>query len=373
MLEGAALMLRKAILTLLAVLALLTMAPRCVHLQPPTGRRLGGFKPGKDRSSAILHLDQTHLTIRWCERAPNVERMLQQQSALEQCRSSLTEQQLGKLDQLGLDIHYETTRHFRRFKDLRFCRTFDQKHMCRKYRLDLPLWMPFLLFAGWPVTATAYHIGFRTGPRLWRRWRIGPRGHSLAIWLGLEERRITLVSADAWALLCLGLAVTNVAGNLESNLGARGWPGWLKRVAPDWFPPPELVLWSLPFWATFLCGVALIAAERRSRITGEAPRDMPVLCRVSIISVGLVLIGNLMAYGRWYLFPMRDAGGAVVVGVCFLPLIWFLVRRLRPWQQHAHCMRNNLCRQCGYNLTGNVSGICPECGTKIVSLWNKAS
>ena len=26
----------------------------------------------------------------------------------------------------------------------------------------------------------------------------------------------------------------------------------------------------------------------------------------------------------------------------------------------------NLCAECGYNLTGNVSGRCPECGTSIV-------
>lgn len=32
-----------------------------------------------------------------------------------------------------------------------------------------------------------------------------------------------------------------------------------------------------------------------------------------------------------------------------------VVRRLSP----------NLCRQCGYDLTGNVSGRCPECGTMI--------
>jgi hypothetical protein len=25
----------------------------------------------------------------------------------------------------------------------------------------------------------------------------------------------------------------------------------------------------------------------------------------------------------------------------------------------------NHCRKCGYNLTGNVSGICPECGERI--------
>ena len=23
------------------------------------------------------------------------------------------------------------------------------------------------------------------------------------------------------------------------------------------------------------------------------------------------------------------------------------------------------CRKCGYNLTGNVSGVCPECGTEV--------
>ena len=25
----------------------------------------------------------------------------------------------------------------------------------------------------------------------------------------------------------------------------------------------------------------------------------------------------------------------------------------------------NQCRNCSYNLTGNISGICPECGTRI--------
>lgn len=33
-------------------------------------------------------------------------------------------------------------------------------------------------------------------------------------------------------------------------------------------------------------------------------------------------------------------------------------------ETRAH-MRAHLCRTCGYNLTGNVSGVCPECGTAI--------
>jgi hypothetical protein len=24
-----------------------------------------------------------------------------------------------------------------------------------------------------------------------------------------------------------------------------------------------------------------------------------------------------------------------------------------------------LCRRCGYSLTGNLSGVCPECGTRV--------
>ncbi|MBI4581439.1 MAG: hypothetical protein HY718_17180 [Planctomycetes bacterium] len=35
-------------------------------------------------------------------------------------------------------------------------------------------------------------------------------------------------------------------------------------------------------------------------------------------------------------------------------LWWVDRRRIQP----GHC------RKCGYNLTGNVSGVCPECGTK---------
>jgi rubrerythrin len=31
----------------------------------------------------------------------------------------------------------------------------------------------------------------------------------------------------------------------------------------------------------------------------------------------------------------------------------------------ARAIPDGLCRQCGYSLAGNVSGVCPECGTPI--------
>jgi len=41
---------------------------------------------------------------------------------------------------------------------------------------------------------------------------------------------------------------------------------------------------------------------------------------------------------------------------------WFLVR---PFMRKRKRRRYNLCLHCGYNLTGNTSGVCPECGKRI--------
>jgi len=41
------------------------------------------------------------------------------------------------------------------------------------------------------------------------------------------------------------------------------------------------------------------------------------------------------------------------------PIFWFLRGPMRSW----HRLRRGQCIKCGYNLTGNTSGVCPECGT----------
>jgi hypothetical protein len=37
----------------------------------------------------------------------------------------------------------------------------------------------------------------------------------------------------------------------------------------------------------------------------------------------------------------------------------------RAWYRHRHYRKQGHCKECGYNLTGNTSGICPECGERI--------
>ena len=38
-------------------------------------------------------------------------------------------------------------------------------------------------------------------------------------------------------------------------------------------------------------------------------------------------------------------------------ILWVVDHRRRPLPGH--------CRKCNYNLTGNTSGVCPECGNEI--------
>jgi hypothetical protein len=43
------------------------------------------------------------------------------------------------------------------------------------------------------------------------------------------------------------------------------------------------------------------------------------------------------------------------------PPVWWFLRR--GW----HHAKPGLCTACGYNLTGNTSGTCPECGTAVTA------
>jgi len=52
-------------------------------------------------------------------------------------------------------------------------------------------------------------------------------------------------------------------------------------------------------------------------------------------------------------------------GLCACVLLYIRSDRERVARQHAErCRREGVCISCGYSLTGNVSGVCPECGTK---------
>ncbi len=60
--------------------------------------------------------------------------------------------------------------------------------------------------------------------------------------------------------------------------------------------------------------------------------------------------------------PLLLAPILLIFGTSFVGavLVGFWIRTVRGAGYPAGC-----CKGCGYNLTGNTSGVCPECGEKI--------
>ena len=71
--------------------------------------------------------------------------------------------------------------------------------------------------------------------------------------------------------------------------------------------------------------------------------------------------GLRSVYGQWraqLTIPVRFPFGLAAI----LPALW-----LWRWRRDRRLRSDGMphCAKCDYNLTGNVSGICPECGTPI--------
>jgi hypothetical protein len=106
----------------------------------------------------------------------------------------------------------------------------------------------------------------------------------------------------------------------------------------------SMLMWAVPL-------LVIIDAVRRTRVVGHA----------MIASGIIVILGVQLGY------QPRMAGIYMTVsGICQIvsgaAILW--------WPVHWWARRGPvepLCEKCGYNLTGNVSGRCPECGGFIPS------
>lgn len=78
---------------------------------------------------------------------------------------------------------------------------------------------------------------------------------------------------------------------------------------------------------------------------------------------GAILLGEFWVHGRYgSVVTVRPFAVAVntLCGVATVVVVTLIRRRLKKVPP-GHCC------SCGYNLTGNVSGMCPECGSPVVN------
>lgn len=75
----------------------------------------------------------------------------------------------------------------------------------------------------------------------------------------------------------------------------------------------------------------------------------------------IVIVGECRTNGGWRTCDAFLAGWIL----CPLLAVYPFVLLIRPILRRRRWIREGLCLKCGYSLTGNLSGVCPECGTPI--------
>jgi hypothetical protein len=68
--------------------------------------------------------------------------------------------------------------------------------------------------------------------------------------------------------------------------------------------------------------------------------------------------------------PIRFGSPRFAIAPVLVASLSYLLSVIATWMIAARIRRLRLrvpysCAGCGYNLTGNVSGVCPECGTSV--------
>lgn len=113
--------------------------------------------------------------------------------------------------------------------------------------------------------------------------------------------------------------------------------------------------WGIPVrqWGGECNGVGVANGAIAIFVTGPAPRSQ--------CSFG-------ENFGRrfwpWWLVTPSIFGEGPVLCLAiplWIPFVLTVLPSIIMWRRNRH--RSGRCIKCGYNLAGNTSGVCPECGT----------
>ena len=168
-------------------------------------------------------------------------------------------------------------------------------------------------------------------------------------------RRFAAIIAAASLLLCLMAVVMWIR--------CRWWQETLTHVSID---STNEVKWQIESSNGQISLIRMTG--NKSQFFGDTPgwhvsrNDMIIRSGPYVISIAG---SGQRSYYISYSGQIHSRGVAapywiIVLLTAILPALWFrdhLARRRR--------LRTGLCRSCGYDLTGNTSGVCPECGEVI--------
>ena len=143
----------------------------------------------------------------------------------------------------------------------------------------------------------------------------------------------------------------------------------------------KLCFWLIVVWGVCLCQGRIDRGPTLTIFDLLALASLPfVAIRVSRehdAPITVLVFGCLGAFPffmlilekweRYSAYSNDSTLGAILFQVCgpVVGMGLFCRALAVHWPGLRDPTNNGLCKVCGYNLTGNVSGICPECGTVI--------
>jgi hypothetical protein len=157
--------------------------------------------------------------------------------------------------------------------------------------------------------------------------------------------------------------VWTVAWRLVGTGSTQGAPTWSASAAQVLGLSSDLliILWGI---ALVVCAWRLVVCDRVSRRiiwTATAVQAAAWSLMATLWTATMTVFEGFPETS--FLAGVLISRGSPLVGSAFIVWYWWPVLRGRASPaldpDVPHCTR------CGYNLTGNVSGVCPECGTPV--------
>ena len=100
-------------------------------------------------------------------------------------------------------------------------------------------------------------------------------------------------------------------------------------------------------------------------------QSAPTLLVIAVLSTILALVGP-RSWRAWSTLADEDAGLCGIIATAVSLALLVSTRVVLPARQ-ARTGGAKRCTSCRYDLTGNVTGICPECGTPVAEVAGASS